>query len=114
MRVWSLLGRGGGVAVFVCLGALLVAPQALFGRTSGDVEARLSARLADVGYAGRVESPLEPRLGRRVDPRLADIGRLLWFDTVTGLNGDNSCAGCHSPTNHFGDRQPIAIRIHHT
>jgi cytochrome c peroxidase len=35
----------------------------------------------------------------------------LWFDTVTGLNGDNTCAGCHSPTNGFGDAQPIAIGI---
>jgi cytochrome c peroxidase len=42
---------------------------------------------------------------------VADIGRLLWFDTVSGLNGDNSCAGCHSPTNGFGDSQPIAIGI---
>ena len=27
-----------------------------------------------------------------------DLGRLLWFDTITGLNDDNTCAGCHSPT----------------
>jgi cytochrome c peroxidase len=30
---------------------------------------------------------------------------------VTGLKGDNTCAGCHSPTNGFGDGQPIAIGI---
>ena len=32
---------------------------------------------------------------------------MLWFDTVTGLNDDNACAGCHSPAG-FGDTQSIA------
>src|SRR6185503_4310277 len=40
-----------------------------------------------------------------------NLGRLLWFDTLTGLNNDNSCAGCHSPTRGFGDTQSIAIGI---
>jgi cytochrome c peroxidase len=30
---------------------------------------------------------------------------------VTGLNGDNNCSGCHSPSNGFGDTQSIAIGI---
>jgi cytochrome c peroxidase len=54
---------------------------------------------------------LERRLGRPLDRRLANLGRLLWFDTITGLNDDNTCAGCHSPTNGFGDTQSIAIGI---
>jgi hypothetical protein len=58
-----------------------------------------------------MEQTLTKRLGRPVDRRLADLGRLLWFDTVTGLNDDNSCGGCHSPTNGFGDTQSIAIGI---
>jgi cytochrome c peroxidase len=36
---------------------------------------------------------------------------MLWFDPITGLNDDNACAGCHSPTNGFGDTQSIAIGI---
>ena len=40
-----------------------------------------------------------------------DLGKLLFFDTVTGLHNDNTCAGCHSPTNGFGDTQSIAIGI---
>ena len=60
---------------------------------------------------GAVESTLESRLGHRVDNQLADLGRLLWFDTLTGLNDDNTCGGCHSPTNGFGDTQSIAIGI---
>ena len=97
-----------GAAMFV--GLLLVAPQALF--SSGDpVDARLGGRLQELGFSGRIESTLGARLGRPPDPRLANVGRLLWFDTITGLNDDNTCAGCHSPTNGFGDSQPIAIGI---
>ncbi|WP_231749898.1 cytochrome-c peroxidase [Tautonia plasticadhaerens] len=54
---------------------------------------------------------LEPRLGRPIDPGLAELGRLLFFDTITGLHDDNTCAGCHSPTNGFGDTQSIAIGV---
>jgi cytochrome c peroxidase len=91
--------------------ALAVGAGSRAGPDERPVDARLSATLADYGFTGRIESTLEARLGRRLDPRLANIGRLLWFDTITGLNGDNSCAGCHSPTNGFGDSQPIAIGV---
>src|SRR6266540_5441002 len=71
----------------------------------------LTAELQELGFTGRIEDTLEERLGRRIDRKLADLGRLLWFDTITGLNDDNTCAGCHSPTNGFGDSQAIAIGI---
>jgi cytochrome c peroxidase len=67
--------------------------------------------LRQAGFTGRIESSLEQRLGRRINRQLAEIGRLLWFDTITGLNDDNTCAGCHSPTAGFGDTQSIAIGI---
>lgn len=76
-----------------------------------EIDRRLAAVLQDAGFTGRIESTLEQRLGRRLDSRLANIGRMLWFDTLTGLNDDNSCAGCHSPTAGFGDTQSIAIGI---
>ena len=88
----------------------MLSPGTLFGAGSG-LNDELSAELRQQGFTGRIEQTLTQRLGRPLDPRLANIGRLLWFDTVTGLNGDNSCAGCHSPTNGFGDSQPIAIGI---
>ena len=78
---------------------------------SGGLDAQLQAYLASLGYTGRVGSTLEARLGRRIDHRLADVGRMLWFDPITALNDDNACAGCHSPTNGFGDAQSIAIGI---
>src|SRR5262245_13300430 len=71
----------------------------------------LTAELQELGFTGRIEDTLEDRLGRLIDRKLADLGRLLWFDTITGLNNDNTCAGCHSPTNGFGDTQSIAIGI---
>src|SRR5215470_5954947 len=75
------------------------------------LDQRLEAVLAQQGFTGRIESTLEQRIGHRIDNQLADLGRLLFFDTVTGLNNDNNCSGCHSPTNGFGDTQSIAIGI---
>jgi cytochrome c peroxidase len=71
----------------------------------------LRGYLASHGFTGRVASTLETRLGRRIDRQLADVGRLLWFDPIQGLNNDNSCGGCHAPSNGFGDTQPIAIGV---
>jgi len=78
---------------------------------AGDLDRDLTLVLQQQGFTGKIESTLERRLGRPVNPRLANLGRLLWFDTLSGLNDDNTCAGCHSPTNGFGDTQSIAIGI---
>jgi cytochrome c peroxidase len=97
----------------VCLLALSIAatphPPASTQVTSLDEE--LQAVLRQAGFTGRIESTLEQRLGRHLDLPRADLGRNLWFDTLTGLNNDNACAGCHSPTAGFGDTQSIAIGI---
>lgn len=74
-----------------------------------DVDERLNAELGRAGYTGMIESTLERRLERRIDPQPADLGRLLFFDTAGGLRGDNTCAGCHSPSAGMGDTQSIAI-----
>jgi cytochrome c peroxidase len=78
---------------------------------STDIDAQLRAYLDELGFTGRIAGTLETRLGRRIDRQLADVGRMLWFDPIQGLNDDNTCGGCHSPTNGFGDTQPIAIGI---
>jgi cytochrome c peroxidase len=103
--------RIGAAAALGLVTLAVAAPQALHGGRDRSLDGRVRARLQELGFTGRVEATLEPRLGRPLDRRLANIGRLLWFDTVTGLNGDNTCAGCHSPTSGFGDSQPIAIGI---
>jgi len=82
--------------------------QHLAGRA---LDVKLARVLREVGFAGEIESTLERRLGRPVNPRLADLGRLLWFDTLHSLHHDNTCGGCHSPTNGFGDSQGMAIGV---
>ncbi|HEU4401761.1 MAG TPA: cytochrome c peroxidase [Candidatus Polarisedimenticolia bacterium] len=71
----------------------------------------LRKALVRSGFTGTVESTLEQRLGRPIDRNLADLGRLLWFDKAGGLHSDNTCGGCHSPANGFGDSQSIAIGV---
>lgn len=75
----------------------------------------LTSELQDVlfqeGFTGNIQAQLEVRLGRPVNQQLANLGRMLWFDKITGLHDDNTCGGCHSPSNGFGDTQSIAIGI---
>ena len=75
----------------------------------------LAAVLANAGFTGNIqhifEQRLEADLGRPIDPKLADLGRMLWFDKIHSLHHDNTCGGCHSPTNGFGDSQPMAIGV---
>jgi cytochrome c peroxidase len=79
--------------------------------SNATLDGLLEAALAQHGFTGAVGYSLEQRLGRKVDNQLADLGRLLFFDTIGGLNDDNNCSGCHSPTNGFGDTQSIAIGV---
>lgn len=81
------------------------------GGGSRALDATLSRVLKEAGFTGEIESTLERRLGRPINPTLADLGRLLWFDTIHSLHHDNTCGGCHSPTNGFGDSQGIAIGV---
>ncbi len=93
----------GNLLVMACAGEDTVAPADKSTnsvvRTDASTSQRLSHTLREVGFTGTVGQSLVARLGRPLDPRVADLGQLLWFDTLTGLNDDNTCAGCHSPTN---------------
>lgn len=103
---------GGGVALAACSDfepASTTGPATAI--VADDVDAALRGYLASHGFTGRISQTLEMRLGRQIDRQLADIGRVLWFDPIQGLNDDNTCGGCHSPTHGFGDTQPIAIGI---
>lgn len=72
---------------------------------------QLQGVLAREGFTGNIQATLEARLHRPVDPQLANLGRLLWFDKIGGLHDDNTCGGCHAPSSGFGDTQSIAIGI---
>lgn len=75
------------------------------------LDKQLAVALRKVGFSGTVEQNLERRLGRKLDSKLADVGRMLFFDRVSNLHNDNSCAGCHAPSAGFGDTLSIAIGI---
>lgn len=97
------------LAAAVVLCALLSAADA--GSAPSDLDGQVRAALAAAGFTGRIQNTLPERLGRPLDPRLADLGRLLWFDTLGGLHRDNTCGGCHSPSRGLGDTQSIAIGV---
>jgi cytochrome c peroxidase len=116
-NLWAVLAATTGLfTVVACTDhtapeRLTAAPAPFAARAAEGLDAELRVYLTRLGFTGRVGSTLEARLGRRVDHQLADVGRMLWFDPISALNDDNSCAGCHSPTNGFGDTQSIAIGI---
>lgn len=89
-------------------------PTAFAAAQSSDgraLDVKLAKMLADAGFTGTIEQQLEARLGRTVNLELANLGRLLWFDKLHSAFHDNTCGGCHSPTNGFGDSQPMAIGV---
>lgn len=102
---------GSLTALWASTGAGRTAPVDLDRVDSRALDGTLAHVLADAGFSGRVESTLPSRLGRPIDRQLADLGRLLWFDTLHSLHHDNTCGGCHSPTNGFGDSQGMAIGV---
>jgi cytochrome c peroxidase len=73
-----------------------------------ELDQRLGEVLEQAGFTGTIKSSLASRLGRPLNPALADLGRLVFFDNILGLHNDNACAGCHSPAAGFGDTQSIA------
>jgi cytochrome c peroxidase len=85
---------------------LTVAVQVAYAQ---DLDRQLAASLSRAGFTGTVGLGIEARLGRPIDPKLANLGRLLFFDKIQALHDDNTCAGCHSPTNGFGDTNPLRL-----
>lgn len=59
-------------------------------RGSRQLDMTLAADLRRAGMTGNIESMLEARLSRKLDLKLAGLGRLLFFDTAGGLNDDNT------------------------
>jgi cytochrome c peroxidase len=105
-------------SIFFCavVGALAchdesVQPLVRERRSEAELDADLSAKLAEREFTGRIAETLDARLGRAIDPDLAELGRLLFFDPVTSLTRDNSCSGCHGPNASFGDSKSIAVGV---
>ena len=107
-------GKSLVLALALCASALIPAVFAS-GKSGGTLDGDLASALSAVGFTGQIEQTFQTRLqanlGRPIDPKLADLGRMLWFDTRHSLHQDNTCGGCHSPSNGFGDSQPMAIGV---
>ncbi len=67
--------------------------------------------LQNAGFTGQIDSTLTTKLGRPINTKLANIGNLLFFDSILSLGNDNNCSGCHSPLTGFGDTQSISIGV---
>src|SRR2546423_11798307 len=78
------------------------------------LDRQLTAALHAAGFTGRVEESLPQRLGRPVNRRLADLGRLLWVDKSGGLHSDNTCGGLPSPATGVGGNPspPVGKKKH--
>src|SRR5215831_16960525 len=84
------------------------APGPVSGPERRSLDDELASVLGAAGFTGTIESQFARKLGRPIDPKLANLGRLLWFDKIHSLHHDNTCGGCHSPANGFGDSQGMA------
>ena len=107
----SVLGTSGIRHLAIAMACTALLTSAALALADEDLDASVQAALRNAGFTGTIQSQLVPRLGRSLNPALADLGRLLWFDKLGGLHDDNTCGGCHSPSRAFGDTQPIAIGI---
>lgn len=99
------------LAAFLFVSFLRIQSSVATENSTVQLDRQLISVLRNAGFTGRIESTLPTRLGRPVNTRLANLGRLLFFDNILGLHKDNSCAGCHSPAFSFGDTQSIAIGV---
>jgi len=55
--------------------------------------------------------PRDPTNRVADDPRAADLGRRLFFDTRLSANGRVACATCHQPDRGFQDGTPLATGV---
>lgn len=99
------------ILALVSIGVVVLTPRTLATDSDDPLNEQLSAVLNQHGFTGRVGLSLEQRLGRKIDTKLAELGRLAFHDSLLGLNDDNSCSGCHSAPLGFGDSQSIAIGV---
>jgi cytochrome c peroxidase len=105
----------GGLLLARSDGPLMQRAYAASYGTDRYLNSQLARVLDQNGFTGKIEQMfherLEANLGRPINPKLANLGRMLWFDKIHALHHDNTCGGCHSPTNGFGDSQPMAIGV---
>jgi cytochrome c peroxidase len=66
------------------------------------------AQLSSLSLRELGPAPADPTNRVAADPRAAELGRRLFFDTRLSANGEVSCATCHAPEKGFQDGLPLA------
>jgi cytochrome c peroxidase len=100
------------IVALIFLGGCVCLVLASISRAGSDaLDSELESVLARHAFTGRIESTVEQRLGRPINQKMANLGRLLFYDAILGIKKDNACAGCHAPTSGYADTQSIAIGI---
>src|SRR5690606_6832653 len=67
--------------------------------------------IADLWIGNLEPLPADPTNRVADEPRAAELGRRLFFDTRLSSNGRVSCASCHDPARGFQDGTPLAAGV---
>ena len=79
----SMRSRVVAILVAGILGGL---SAALWADSSKGLDDELARVLTAHGFTGHIEARFREKLGRPIDRKRANLGRLLWFDLIGGLN----------------------------
>jgi cytochrome c peroxidase len=93
----------GAAAVAALLGLGYVAAQGLSAAPAHPITASMDLALSNLEAL-----PADPTNRWADDPRAADLGHRLFFDTRLSSNGRVSCSTCHDPRKDFQDGTPLA------
>ena len=80
-------------------------------QSNSNLDNQLYAVLQNQGFTGEIQKQLEIKLGRRLDKRKIELGRLIFFDKGLGLHQDNTCAGCHAPGLGLVIHNPLPLEL---
>ena len=103
------MSRTNALIACVLLGSILALPVQADRWTAEEV-----AVLSDLSLAQLEEVPADPSNRVADDPRAAEFGKRLFFDTRLSSNGRVSCANCHAPERQFQDDIPLGAGIGQT
>ncbi len=94
--------------IVACSGEPEVTPEAV--NFAGWTAAEMST-LESLWLGSLPPLPPDPSNAVGDDPRAAEFGQKLFFDSGFSANGQVSCATCHQPDKHFADGLPLAQGI---
>lgn len=105
--------RDGMVALATAAGFALASMGAsrVADSSSGSWTAEQRELLRSLSYSSLEALPADPSNRYGVDPRAAELGNALFFDTRLSSNGQVSCASCHVPEQSFQDGVPLGVGV---